>query len=79
MLDGVVNGAGKASVATGRFVYTYFDQKVVDGVVNASGTFSSGAGEELRHIQTGKVQQYAGILFGSATVLAGIFLILLTT
>jgi NADH-quinone oxidoreductase subunit L len=78
-LDGVVNGVGKSSVATGRFVYTYFDQKVVDGVVNASGAFSNGAGEELRHIQTGKVQQYAAILFGSAVVLAGIFLILLTT
>ena len=78
-IDATVDAVGKGSVVTGKFVYTYFDQKVVDGVVNASGTFSNGAGEELRRIQTGKVQQYAALLFGAATVIAGVFLIFLTT
>jgi NADH-quinone oxidoreductase subunit L len=78
VLDGTVNTVGKGAVGFGRGLYTYFDQKVVDGVVNASGTLSGAAGEELRHIQTGKVQQYAGLLFGAATLLAGIFLVLLT-
>ena len=78
-IDASVNAVGKGSVIGGKFLYTYFDQKVVDGAVNASGTLSSGVGEELRHIQTGKVQQYALLLFGGTTVLAGIFLILLTT
>lgn len=76
-LDATVDMVGKTSVSTGKVIYTYFDQKVIDGAVNASGAFSSGAGEELRHLQTGKVQQYAALLFGAAAVIAGVFLLFL--
>ena len=79
VIDRTVNAAGEYSVVGGKLLYTYFDQKVLDGAINTSGKFSSGAGEELRQIQTGKVQQYAALLFGAATVIAGVFLILLTT
>ena len=78
-IDGTVNAVAKGSVIGGKLLYTYFDQLVVDGAVNASGAFSNGAGEELRSIQTGKVQQYAALLFGGATIIAGVFLIFLTT
>ena len=33
-------------------------------------------GQGLRKVQTGKVQQYAAILFAGATILAGIFIVL---
>jgi NADH-quinone oxidoreductase subunit L len=50
----------------------------IDGAINGAGFLSEQSGEELRHIQTGKVQQYAALLFGAATVLAGVFIIVLT-
>ena len=78
IIDGVVNGAGEASAKIGRDVYAYVDQAVVDGVVNGSGRISDRSGEELRHVQTGKVQQYAAILFAGATILAGIFIVYLS-
>jgi len=77
ILDGVVNRAGTYAVVAGKVVYTKFDQLVVDGVVNATGKLSEGAGEELRHTQTGRVQQYAAILFAAATVIAGLFIVLI--
>ena len=54
-------------------VYRDVDQTVVDGVVNGSGLASEECGEVLRHIQTGKVQQYAALLFAAAAILAGVF------
>jgi NADH-quinone oxidoreductase subunit L len=73
VLDTVVNTAGKASVATGRVLYAQVDQKVVDGLVLSTGAGAEESGEALRHIQTGRVQQYAALLFGGAVVLALIF------
>ena len=78
MLDRTVDAVGTSSVKVGQGVYTYIDQKGIDGVVNGTGFLSEAGGEELRQIQTGKVQQYAALLFGGATVLAGIFIIVLT-
>jgi NADH-quinone oxidoreductase subunit L len=70
-----VNGAGKGAVASGRFVYDKIDQGFVDGVVNGSGFAAEGGGQVFRQMQTGKVQQYAAILFGAAVVLAGVFIL----
>jgi NADH-quinone oxidoreductase subunit L len=74
-LDGVVNGAGKGAVAGGRFVYDKIDQTFVDGAVNGSGFAAEGGGQVFRQMQTGKVQQYAAILFAAAVVLAGVFIV----
>ena len=76
VIDGVVNAAGENAVRAGNLVYHRFDQLVVDGIINTSGRASSGAGGELRKIQTGKVQDYAAILFAAATVLAGILIVI---
>lgn len=73
VIDGVVNAAGVASRAVAGVVYRDIDQRVVDGVVNGSGYVSDEGGEVLRHMQTGKVQQYAAILFAAAAILAGVF------
>jgi NADH-quinone oxidoreductase subunit L len=75
VLDGAVNGTGVGARIAGRLVYKYIDQGLVDGVVNGSGAASESSGQVLRHIQTGKVQQYAALLFAAATVLAGIFVV----
>jgi NADH-quinone oxidoreductase subunit L len=76
-LDGVINGAGTAAVASGRFVYDKIDQGVVDTLVDGSGAAADGSGRLLRRIQTGRVQQYAALLFAATAVLAGIFIIVI--
>ena len=59
------------------FVYDVVDQKVVDGVVNGAGFTAEESGGILRYIQTGRVQQYAAVLFGAAG-LFGLILVLTT-
>jgi NADH-quinone oxidoreductase subunit L len=76
-IDGVVNGAGSIAVESGRFVYDTIDQGVVDTLVDGSGAAAEGSGQGLRYIQTGRVQQYAALLFAAAAVLAGIFVIII--
>ncbi len=73
IIDSVPNSAGKGAVATGRVVYADFDQKALDGVIVASGGGAEVSGQALSHIQTGKVQQYAALLFAGAAILAVIF------
>ncbi len=73
VIDAVPNGAGKAAVASGRVLYRDFDQQVLDGVIVASGSGAEATGQALSHIQTGKVQQYAALLFAGAALLAVIF------
>ena len=73
----MINGAGTVAVRSGRFVYDKIDQGVVDSIVNGSGAAAEGSGQGLRHIQTGRVQQYAALLFAAAAVLAGVFIIVI--
>jgi len=54
----------------------WFDREVVDGTVNALGRVTLQTGRGLRHVQTGRVQNYAlGIALG-LIVMAGSYLIL---
>ena len=76
-IDEVVNQAGRKAVAAGHVVYDKIDQKVIDGVVNTTGVASHGAGEELRRMQTGKVQQYAGVMFVASVILAAALILVL--
>jgi NADH-quinone oxidoreductase subunit L len=72
VLDGIVDGAAAVSKKVSVFVYRDVDQLVVDGVVNGTGLISEESGQFLRRMQTGKVQQYAAILFAGVVVLAGV-------
>jgi NAD(P)H-quinone oxidoreductase subunit 5 len=54
----------------------WFDREVVDGTVNALGRATLQTGRGLRHVQTGRVQNYAlGIALG-LIVMAGSYLVL---
>jgi NADH-quinone oxidoreductase subunit L len=75
IIDKVVNAVGVGARRFGDVLYRYVDQGVVDAAVNASGTASEESGQLLRRVQTGKVQQYAAMLFGGA-VLFAFFLVL---
>lgn len=76
IIDKVVVGAGVASRLAGGLVYRYVDQGIVDNVVNGSGAASESSGQFLRRSQTGKVQQYASLLFGG--VVAFVIVLLIT-
>ncbi len=75
VLDGVINTTGKITVSAGRFVYRFIDQGAIDGLVNGSGISASGSGQLLRRIQSGKIRQYATLMFGAAATLAAVFII----
>ena len=70
VLDGVINGVGKGAERTARVVYEVIDQRVIDGAVNGAGLSAEEGGSILRYFQTGRVQQYAAMLFGAVAVLA---------
>ena len=77
VIDGVVDGAGSSSVKAGRFVYDTIDQGIVDNIVDGSGAAAEGSGQGLRRIQTGRVQQYAALLFAATAVFAGVLIIVI--
>ena len=76
VIDAVVNGAGTGARGIARFLYRFIDQGAIDGTVNASGQAAEGSGQLLRGIQTGKISNYAALLFGGVVVVAGIFVII---
>ena len=69
VFDGVVNGVGGTTALVGRFVYGGLDQQVVDGVFNGLSAVADTAGQSLRRLQTGRVQQYATGFVTGALVL----------
>jgi len=77
VIDGVVNAVGVGAKVVGRFTYDVIDQKGVDGVVNGIGIGASETGGVLRLVQSGRVQQYALMLF-AAVGLLGLALVLFT-
>ncbi|NBR00267.1 MAG: NADH-quinone oxidoreductase subunit L [Actinobacteria bacterium] len=78
VLDGAVNGAGNITRKVSGWVYRNVDQRVVDGTVNASGEAARGLGGFLRPVQSGKVNQYGALLFGTAAIGALVLVIINT-
>ena len=70
VIDGAVNGVGIGARKGAQVVYDVIDQKVIDGAVNGAGFTAEEGGVVLRHTQTGRVQQYAAVLFGASALLA---------
>ncbi len=68
VVDGAVNGAGAAWVATAKGAHV-FDQGVVDGAVNGVATASKGLGGLFRRLQTGRLQNYQRLVVGAVVVL----------
>jgi NADH-quinone oxidoreductase subunit L len=70
VLDGVVHGAAATARGAAYVAYDVIDQKVVDGLVNGAGASAEESGSLLRTIQTGRVQQYAAVLFAATAIFA---------
>ena len=75
IIDNVINYAGKGAVVSGGFIYRFIDQGAIDGTVNGAGQTALGSGSVLRRIQSGRIRQYATLMFGAATVLAAVFIV----
>ncbi len=73
IIDGIVNLIGKLTERW-SWVSGLFDVYVIDGIVNGVGRVTSAVGEELRYIQTGRVQNYMVIVVISVVLLMGVFL-----
>ncbi len=68
IIDGLVNGAATLTIWWGE-IKRWFDEHIVDGAVNGAGITIRGTGGLLRFAQTGRLQNYALVVF------AGIVLI----
>jgi NADH-quinone oxidoreductase subunit L len=68
IVDGIVNGAGVAFRGI-SWVIGVIDNHIVDGAVNFVANGILGAGQKLRRLQTGRIQNYVyGILGGVAAL-----------
>ena len=56
--------------------FAWFDVRVIDGAVNGVASLTQKAGNEIRHIETGRVQNYAlGIAGGLIVIAASLLLV----
>lgn len=69
VVDGVVNGTGRAARAAARLTYDVIDQRAVDGAVNALAVGTGDLGNAARRLQTGRLQFYALVMFTAVGVL----------
>jgi NADH-quinone oxidoreductase subunit L len=74
VIDLVINGAGFVATRLARVVY-WFDQRGIDGAINASAAAAGGSGGVLRLIQTGRVQQYVFLIVAGVVVLVAGFIV----
>ena len=77
VIDGVVNGVGALCRGLAAFVYGGLDQRGIDGVVHGVSVGASGMGGLIRRIQSGRVQQYAGLLVAGLLLLVVVVLFVL--
>jgi NADH-quinone oxidoreductase subunit L len=68
IIDGAVNGVGFLGVMWGVF-QRWFDETFVDGAVNGVGWLTRGFGGVMRYLQSGRLQNYAFVVFAALVVL----------
>ena len=68
VLDNFNYALGKAAVYTSQGV-RFFDEKVIDGIVNGIAWISLAASRQFKRIQTGDVQEYLVVLVAGAILL----------
>jgi NADH-quinone oxidoreductase subunit L len=73
VIDGIVNFFGRFTLFL-SWLHDMFDKYVVDGLVNGAGYTIWGIGSVIRQAQTGKVQNYAIVIFAGVVVTLAIML-----
>ncbi|MTA65978.1 MAG: NADH-quinone oxidoreductase subunit L, partial [Actinobacteria bacterium] len=76
ILDGILHGLANSTKKLSGWVYRNIDQRVVDGTVNNSATFTKSVGTAAQPTQSGKVSQYGALLFSAAAVAALVLVII---
>ena len=74
LIDGVVNGMGATMKGLGNLSAAH-DLVVVDGFVEFVAEATSSAGQLMRRLQTGRIQQYAYFTFVGAVFIAAVLLL----
>ena len=77
VIDAVVNGVGAFCRGLATLVYGGLDQRGIDGVVHGVSIGAAGMGGLIRRIQSGRVQQYAGLLVAGLLLLVVLVLFVL--
>ncbi len=67
VIDPIVNGVGRLGRILSDGLRAFFDEPIIDGIVNGLGTFTSGLGAIARKLQTGQGQNY--VLFAIMTIM----------
>jgi NADH-quinone oxidoreductase subunit L len=76
VLDRAVRGIGRLALFLGQVNFIVDDTALNDGAdALAGGTLASG--DNVRRIQTGRIQDYLGLMFGLVVVIAVIYLYVL--
>jgi NADH-quinone oxidoreductase subunit L len=75
VIDLPVNAAGYLAFLAGRGVYGGLDQRGIDLGFNVVAFGTGDAGEAVAHTVTGRLRQYAGLLFAGAVLLVVGFII----
>ena len=78
VLDGILHSISNLTRKFSGWVYKNIDQRVVDGTVNNSATFTKSVGTAAQPTQSGKVSQYGALLFSAAAVAALVLVIINT-
>jgi NADH-quinone oxidoreductase subunit L len=73
-VDGAVNLVGRVGSVLSK-LYRLFDIRVVNGTVDLVGRVTKRGGQELRSIQTGRVQNYLVIALVTVLILLGLYLL----
>ncbi len=76
VLDGVLHGVSRLTLAVARFDRT-FDERVVDGLVNRIAMLTYDTGLSLRQVQSGRLRQYVMALAAAAVVLFALAVVLI--
>jgi hypothetical protein len=73
VIDGIVHAFAGVTLGLSRFVYNGLDQRGIDGIVHGVTMAADSAGGALRHLQGGRVQQYAaGFVTGVLVLVAAV-------
>ncbi len=72
VVDGMVNGTGFLGILEAR-VSELFDVRIIDGTVNGCSTVLDASSNQLRRLQTGKIQNYMLAMVAGIAVLAVVF------
>jgi len=74
IIDGVVNGVGAIMHGFSK-LSAAADRNIVDGLVNLVGETTVSAGQLVRRLQTGRIQQYAYMTFVGVALIAAVVLL----